>query len=505
MMCDLRGCARHPTIKAKAVARAVACTCPMQARVNHFRGRHLAGAMAVVWLVISLTAGLVAVGSTQARAQSGEVLSNSYITPFPEGDVYALQVFGDTWAEGLTDSLRNALGDDARLRAATDRVRIKGLVASRWERDVAEAESKTNLNIAVVMLGAYDRASVRVAGRKRIRLGTEAWKEAYSQRVDRLMKAFRRNAIATYWIGQPITRGSKRRAHARLINEIVRERALRNRVKYIDTFNRFAGEDGSYQSYGADLEGKTRRLRWKDGLHFTRAGYDKIAHYVAQELRRDLRQARSERTIDLLGDVAQQRSIKRLARKQAKPLSTWSILISPFASQAPSTDQAQNTRRLTGLGAQTSTVKIPTGDDGKKVQIEIDRPAVAPAIVSLVTRRANSGKSAAVGEPVTLSAPDGLDAVATVMPASSETFNALSRSSVPTQMPIFKVWAKGERLPPRANRADDTQWPRAQTVVLVSQPQPEPDLLRDPLAKFAAIPLRPSWSGPPIPERNPTF
>jgi uncharacterized protein len=38
--------------------------------------------------------------------------------------------------------------------------------------------------------------------------------------------------------------------------------------------------------HGPDFEGQTRRLRAGDGVHFTRAGARKLAHYVEREIRR---------------------------------------------------------------------------------------------------------------------------------------------------------------------------------------------------------------------------
>ncbi|MEA3024179.1 MAG: uncharacterized protein QOK01_3031, partial [Alphaproteobacteria bacterium] len=45
-------------------------------------------------------------------------------------------------------------------------------------------------------------------------------------------------------------------------------------------------DSGSYNNYGPDFEGQTRRLRTADGANFTRAGARKLAHYVEREIRR---------------------------------------------------------------------------------------------------------------------------------------------------------------------------------------------------------------------------
>ena len=47
-------------------------------------------------------------------------------------------------------------------------------------------------------------------------------------------------------------------------------------------------KSGRYTVEGPDFEGQIRRLRSADGVHFTKAGAIKLAHYVERELRRAL-------------------------------------------------------------------------------------------------------------------------------------------------------------------------------------------------------------------------
>jgi hypothetical protein len=47
-------------------------------------------------------------------------------------------------------------------------------------------------------------------------------------------------------------------------------------------------DQGRYAVQGPDFEGQTRRLRTYDGVNFTKAGAEKLAHYVEHDLRRVL-------------------------------------------------------------------------------------------------------------------------------------------------------------------------------------------------------------------------
>lgn len=448
-----------------------------------------------------------------ARAQGGidELPSRSFITPFPEGDSYDMEVIGDSWADGLIHSIRKVFADDARVRLRSKVRDLKGLASRGSARTIEAIGKDTNLpDIAIVMTGAYDYSSVRFVGRRRVRTrDARAWRAAYSERAEALLKALRKGKSAVYWITQPVTRKSRRSEHAKLINEIISDLALRYRIRIIDIYDSFADDDSSYSDYGPDTSGKVRRLRWRDGLHFTGSGYEKIAYFVNREIKRDLKLAREERLVDLLGDDIQQSRIRRPEAKRTPQRRGWTdVLLSPFAADTPDDADGGDVDVPRSFAAETSevAVKVP-GGDGETLAFKIERPAISPTVLALVSQRALSDRRPPAGASVVLEGDDGVPLIGTVIPASRGAFDAARTRSAPTQTPIFKVWAKGERLPPRDNRADDVSWPRPQPVILIQQPKRDVAAVRqavaDPIAQFEQTPVAPAWDGPPIPERNP--
>jgi hypothetical protein len=159
------------------------------------------------------------------------------------------------------------------------------------------------------MLGLYDRIPMRVQGARRLVVRSKEWKAEYGARVDRLMKFLKGRNAAVYWVGVPVLGRAEWNADVQMINEIIRERAYINGVKYIDAYEAFVDESGYYSPYGPDLSGKMRLLREVDGAHFTAAGNRKLAHFVEREIKRDLTQAKNARNIPLAGSEAEQRRI----------------------------------------------------------------------------------------------------------------------------------------------------------------------------------------------------
>ena len=64
--------------------------------------------------VLVLLAALVALPVAPASAQE-DFSGTTYITPYPDGDLYRLQVYGDAFASGLLDGLVDALSGDTRV------------------------------------------------------------------------------------------------------------------------------------------------------------------------------------------------------------------------------------------------------------------------------------------------------------------------------------------------------------------------------------------------------
>ena len=93
------------------------------------------------------------------------------------------------------------------------------------------------------------------------------------------------------------------------MNNILRDRAFRNGLKYIDVFAGFGDAQERFSAYGPDVQGENRLLRDRDGIFFTDVGNRKLAHFVERSLRRDLKLAQQDRKIPLAGSVGEQAQI----------------------------------------------------------------------------------------------------------------------------------------------------------------------------------------------------
>jgi hypothetical protein len=115
---------------------------------------------------------------------------------------------------------------------------------------------------------------------------TERGEQIYTRRIDDTIAALKSKGVPVIWVGLPPIRGTRSTADAGYLNDLYRARAEHAGIVYVDVWDGFVDENGKFTYMGPDFEGQNRRLRSGDGVHFTKAGARKLAHYVERELRR---------------------------------------------------------------------------------------------------------------------------------------------------------------------------------------------------------------------------
>ena len=117
---------------------------------------------------------------------------------------------------------------------------------------------------------------------------TDKWAELYSKRIDDMIAALKTRGVPIIWVGLPAIRGAKSTTDMSYLDELYRARADKAGIAYVDIWDGFVDDQGRYVQDGPDFEGQTRRLRTYDGVYFTKAGAEKLGHYVEHDLRRVL-------------------------------------------------------------------------------------------------------------------------------------------------------------------------------------------------------------------------
>ena len=197
-------------------------------------------------------------------------------------DRSTIAVFGDSQAQGLAGGLQRVLIEDPRYRVLNRSHPGSALVHSgaEWLAPVERFASREKADVAVVMFGANDRLDMRDERGAYLRFRTDAWREAYAARADKILTLLANAGLRVIWCGNPIARSATYSADMSYINDIYAETTVRFGAQFVPLWTVIADGQGAYVAYGKDRDGTTQRMRADDGIHFTAAGYELIAEKI---------------------------------------------------------------------------------------------------------------------------------------------------------------------------------------------------------------------------------
>ncbi|HEY4847264.1 MAG TPA: SGNH family hydrolase [Methylocella sp.] len=204
---------------------------------------------------------------------------------------YFVAVLGDSLAQMLAQGLSDAFESRPEVAILRKAKEDSGLVRNDffdWSQATGDLlASGEKIDFAVMLIGSNDRQPLRDANGSYEPRSPE-WQAAYTQRIETIAAMFRDKKIPLVWVGLPILRSERLSADALAFNEFYRTYAEKSGATYIDIWEAFADEAGKYRAIGPDINGQTVRLRAADGVHFTKAGARKLAHFVEPAIRRNL-------------------------------------------------------------------------------------------------------------------------------------------------------------------------------------------------------------------------
>lgn len=213
---------------------------------------------------------------------------------------YHIVVLGDSLANLVASGLDEALNDRPDVAVMHKAKPDSGLVRSDfydWPKavnDLLAGEQK--ITVAVMMLGLNDRQSLR-EGEIVHEPMSERWLQLYRDRIDAIAAAFAAKRVPLIWIGEPPMQNARLSADLAIFNDLYRQRVERAGGQYVDLWGAYVDAENRYTAMGPDVTGQTTRLRLGDGIHFTKAGARKAAHFVDVLLRRMIEQRPSEESV----------------------------------------------------------------------------------------------------------------------------------------------------------------------------------------------------------------
>ena len=317
----------------------------------------------------------------------------------PVQPTFFIDVVGDSLGVLAADGLTEAFADKPEIAIVNKSREASGLVRDDyydWPKAAHDlATGKDRVDFVVAMIGINDMQPLR-DGADTLDPLSDRWRALYAQRVEAVAAPFQAAHIPVAWVGLPPMRSDRLNGDVVKLNEIFREHAEKAGAKYIDIWDAFANENGEYDAYGPNVDGQNVKLRGVDGIHFTKAGARKVAHFLEAEIR-------------------------RVFDKNRPPSET--ATLPPDIEQAAGDINAQIRREM---GAPEEPAA-----PGSAAPLETPKPLAGP-ILSLTARPISPGGALASREATPAGEPEA----------------------------IARVLRLGEPVDPRTGRADDFPWPR---------------------------------------------
>jgi hypothetical protein len=351
-------------------------------------------------------------------------VSPAYINPFMDRNKFRIFVVGDSIANQLWRGLQREFREDSEVEVVNRSRAGTGFVISKkinWTKEIASLLALEKIDIAVVSLGVSDRRDIHARG-KRYRFRSEKWRQLYIAQVDRFLDQLRNNNVAVYWVGLPNMRSPKFDADMRYLNRLIRGRAQSRGIKFTSTRRSFTSVIDEYRAWGTGRNGLKRRLRAKDGVHFTAHGVNKLAGIVAHAIKSDIIRTRAERNIQLVGK---------------KPLVTKEVTPHEVAQDGLTS--------MAGLYEPAPDPTSPIDNDLSMLAYKL-RQAEVPLTAESIEERRNIIKQMQSSTVV-----DNLSNVRVKRARKAD------RSEMPAHVKVLLV---GEPLKPKPGRGDDFTWPR---------------------------------------------
>lgn len=205
---------------------------------------------------------------------------------------YFVAVLGDSLGQMLEQGLTEAFADRPEVAILRKAKENSGLVRDDfydWTKAAQDLlASGEKINFAVMMIGSNDRQTLRDGKGGAFEPRSPQWVEAYAHRIETIASMFRDKKIPLVWVGLPVLKSERLSADASAFNDLYREYASKAGATYVDVWEAFANDAGEYSAMGPDLNGQIVKLRAADGIHFTKAGARKLAHFVEPDIRRNL-------------------------------------------------------------------------------------------------------------------------------------------------------------------------------------------------------------------------
>ncbi|MDR1163983.1 MAG: DUF459 domain-containing protein [Candidatus Accumulibacter sp.] len=173
-----------------------------------------------------------------------------------------------------------------------------------WPRQIKNAlRENPRIKLMVVFLGPNDPWDFpNERGKPYLKFKSEVWEDAYRARIREVLEIARENGTRVFWLEVPCMRKKELDTRMVYLNRLFSDEVKKSGEFFLTTGKILGCDNGQFSSF-MDSNGKRKKSRIDDGVHFTIAGQRKIADEILSFIHADPRDRVSHRRRPLARDV----------------------------------------------------------------------------------------------------------------------------------------------------------------------------------------------------------
>jgi hypothetical protein len=191
---------------------------------------------------------------------------------------------GDSLMQGIAPRVQTSLFKQYAIRSINLSKQSTGLAYPdffNWPERIKETFQETpGIRLMIVFLGPNDPWNFpRLKGKPYLKFKSEDWESVYRARIREVIAIARENGTRVFWLEVPCMRKKELGTSMAYLNRLFSEEVEKNGEFFLPTGKILGCEQGQFSSF-MNANGKKKKSRIDDGVHFTIAGQKRIADEI---------------------------------------------------------------------------------------------------------------------------------------------------------------------------------------------------------------------------------
>lgn len=181
-------------------------------------------------------------------------------------------LLGDSLMQGVGIRICNHLRKE-KIKCQNLAKQSTGLLRKKYydyAKVLNESLKSSDIKNIVILVGVNDLWSTNNKG-KVLKFGDLEWKKFYKTRIEELIKIAKKYEANMFWYELPVVKNNEQNTKVKVLNEIFYEfSSSYHLIKLNPVLTK-------HFDYYLKIDGKSKRIRSNDGIHFTPTGYELIS------------------------------------------------------------------------------------------------------------------------------------------------------------------------------------------------------------------------------------